>query len=125
MRSKYHNVKVEFDGYLWDSIREKEYYQELCLRKKAGDVEEFEVKPKYWVCIQRNDGSPGDDYLAFISDTKPQKDWDADILFTYTPDFVVDGELIDVKSPATEKDSTFRLKARILAALGLPVKVVK
>lgn len=117
-RSKYRNVKIEYDGYLWDSKAECEYYKELCLRKKAGEVKKFEVKPKFYI-FQRWDNILEVDWCE-VWGPKCKG-----LLFTYTPDFIVDGELVDVKSPATEKDSTFRLKARILKALGMPIKIVK
>jgi hypothetical protein len=123
--SKYRNVKVELDGYKFDSKREAEYYKELCLRKKAGDVKEFKIKPKFFVIIH----SPKKEELHYI-DWWPggmKKDYprffkNVNVLFAYTPDFIVDGQLVDVKGFETP---VFKLKAKILAALGLPVKVVK
>lgn len=47
MRSKYGNKKVWKDGYRFDSIKEANYYTELCLRKKAGDIIDFQVKPVF------------------------------------------------------------------------------
>lgn len=39
---KYHNKKVECDGIIFDSIKEKNYYCELKVLRMAGEVIEFE-----------------------------------------------------------------------------------
>lgn len=50
---KYHNKKVECDGIIFDSIKEKNYYDELKVLRKAGEVIEFErqvtfeLQPKF------------------------------------------------------------------------------
>ena len=44
MVRKYHNKKVEYDGYTFDSIREKNYYIKLKLREKAGKIKELELQ---------------------------------------------------------------------------------
>ena len=116
---KYGNKKVELDGYVWDSIREKEYYQELKLRKLGGDIKKFIVKPTFWIAITKN--SVGQ-FCIGVWQERPPKQVNDGILFRYTPDFLVDDELVDVKGKATE---AFRIKARTMAALGLPVRIVK
>jgi len=134
-RAKYNTAlekkdKPTEDGFIFDSLVELKYYQELKLRKMAGEIKEFEVKVKYYIYTTKT-GQIGRINLlslgcttnwTFLSGKKPE---DVSLLFTYTPDVVVDDELVDVKSPSTEKNSTFRLKARMLKALGLPIKVVK
>lgn len=47
MVTKYHNKKVEFDGYTFDSIREKNYYIKLKLLEKAGKIKELELQKEY------------------------------------------------------------------------------
>lgn len=50
---KYHNKKAECDGIIFDSIKEKIYYDELKVLRKAGEVIEFErqvtfeLQPKF------------------------------------------------------------------------------
>lgn len=50
---KYHNKKVECDGIIFDSIKEKNYYCELKVLRMAGEVIEFErqvtfeLQPKF------------------------------------------------------------------------------
>ena len=50
---KYHNKKVECDGIVFDSIKEKNYYCELIILRMAGEVIDFErqvtfeLQPKF------------------------------------------------------------------------------
>lgn len=44
MVAKYHNKKVEYDGYTFDSIREKNYYIKLKLLEKARKIKELELQ---------------------------------------------------------------------------------
>jgi hypothetical protein len=47
MVRKYHNKKVEYDGYTFDSIREKNYYIKLKLLEKAEKIKELELQKEY------------------------------------------------------------------------------
>lgn len=47
MVRKYHNKKVEYDGYTFDSIREKNYYIKLKLLEKAGKIKELELQKEF------------------------------------------------------------------------------
>ena len=47
MVRKYHNKKVEYDGYTFDSIREKNYYIKLKLLEKAGLIRDLELQKEY------------------------------------------------------------------------------
>ena len=47
MVRKYHNKKVIYDGYTFDSIREKNYYIKLKLLEKAGKIKELELQKEY------------------------------------------------------------------------------
>lgn len=46
-RRKYGNIKVEIDGHQFDSRHEANYYGKLKLLKKAGEVLDFSLQPKY------------------------------------------------------------------------------
>lgn len=39
---KYHNKKAECDGIIFDSIKEKIYYDELKVLRRAGEFIDFE-----------------------------------------------------------------------------------
>lgn len=47
MVRKYHNKKVEYDGYTFDSIKEKNYYIKLKLLEKAGKIKELELQKEF------------------------------------------------------------------------------
>ena len=51
--SKYGNQKTEIDGFVFDSKREANRYQELKLLERAGEIENLELQPKYSVDINR------------------------------------------------------------------------
>lgn len=53
--SKYRNVKVEIDGYIFDSKGESNRYQSLRLLEKAGEIEGIKVHPRYPIIV---DGEP-------------------------------------------------------------------
>ena len=47
MANKYNNKITEVDGKKFASKKEANYYQELCLRVKANDIDSFELQPKF------------------------------------------------------------------------------
>ena len=47
MVAKYHNKKVSYDGYTFDSIKEKNYYIKLKLLEKAGKIKELELQKEF------------------------------------------------------------------------------
>lgn len=42
--SKYRNVKVQMDGYVFDSKHEAQRYAELKLREKAGEISQLQLQ---------------------------------------------------------------------------------
>ena len=45
--SKYHNKKVQFDMYVFDSIAESKRYKELVLLERAGEITDLELQPSF------------------------------------------------------------------------------
>lgn len=45
--SKYHAEKASLDGIKFDSKKERDYYAELLLLKKAGEVVKIELQPQF------------------------------------------------------------------------------
>src|SRR5690625_1523531 len=45
--SKYRNRRVKLDGHTFDSKAEARYYSQLKLRKRAGDIKDFKLQPRY------------------------------------------------------------------------------
>ena len=64
-RSKYRNIKVEIDGFKFDSISEGKYYGKLKLLKASGNIKDFEMQVPFRYKI------------------------DSKLMFTYKADFVV------------------------------------
>ena len=46
-RNKFNAKRCEADGHMFDSLRERDRYLELCLLQEAGEIEQLEVHPKY------------------------------------------------------------------------------
>lgn len=95
---KFRNKKVTFDGILFDSMLERDYYIELQRQQKLGIITEFSVQPPFLLIP------------SFKKDGKTFRKT------TYTADFSVlypDGttHIIDTKGFQTD---TFRLKRKIL-----------
>lgn len=47
VRGKYHNTRVWYAGYTFDSQAEMRRYQELCLLRAAGNITDLAVHPAY------------------------------------------------------------------------------
>lgn len=101
--SKYRNVKVEHDGMKFDSKKELKCWQELKLREKAGEI---------W-CLQRQP--------VFELKVNGKK------IGKFTPDFVwydVGGQIVaDAKSPATRKETAYRLRKKLFEAIYAPLVI--
>lgn len=98
--NKYHNKKIKYDCYTFDSIKEKNHYIALKQLEKAGIISDLQLQVPFLLIdtIRHNDKAyPKTKYIAD---------------FTYKKD----GKLYveDVKSEITRKDKTYRLKIKIL-----------
>lgn len=98
--NKYHNKKVRYDGYTFDSIKEKNHYIALKQLEKAGIISDLQLQVPFLLI----------DTIRHNGKTYPKTKYIAD--FTY----IKDGKLYveDVKSEITRKDKTYRLKIKIL-----------
>jgi len=88
--SKYLSHKTIIDGITFDSKDEAKYYEALKIRKYRGEIENFELQPKFTLV----DG--------FKKDNKTYRP------ITYTPDFVIyhnngSEEYVDVKGMTTQQ----------------------
>lgn len=88
--SKYLSHKTVVDGITFDSKDEAKYYEALKIRKYRGEIQNFELQPKFTLVqgFKKN----GKTYRAI----------------TYTPDFVIyhndnSEEYIDVKGITTQQ----------------------
>ena len=96
-RNKYGNRKVDYDGYTFDSIAEKDRYIELRLMSNSNLITRLAVHPKY-----------------VIHDGFTNVDGKRRAQITYSPDFeyLLDNKWIyeDVKGVET---AVFRLKRKL------------
>lgn len=108
--SKYGNIKVEYDGQKFDSLKERNRYAELQLLQKAGEISElqrqvkFELQPAFY--------HAGHKIRPII----------------YVCDFVYkenDKQVIeDVKSPATRNNAVYKLKKKMMLYRGYEIKEI-
>ena len=98
MVRKYHNKKVEYDGYTFDSIREKNYYIKLKLLEKAGKIKELELQKEYELQPSYKLGNKTSRKITYRAD------------FTYKSTKDDKLHVIDVKGFRTE---VYRLKKKL------------
>lgn len=96
-KSKYNNKITYVDGIRFDSKREAEYYKQLLLLLKIGEVKEIELQPKFTLLETfRKNGV-----------THRSITYKADFKVTYTDNRV---EVIDVKGVETQ---VFKIKRKL------------
>ena len=60
--SKYHAIKTEVDGFVFDSKREAARYSELKLAEMSGDITDLELQPKFPIVVN------GEKICTYIAD---------------------------------------------------------
>lgn len=106
-RSKYRNVKCELDGKKFDSKRERDFYSELKLRERAGEVSDIVCHPSYPLWINRKRVG------TYVAD------------FLFVDHAAGKRRVVDIKSPATAKNVAFRRWKRVAEALyDIEVEVI-
>lgn len=101
--NKYGAKKTEVDGYIFDSKREAEYYTELKIREKAGEITHLELQPRF-DCIVN-----GMHICSYVADFRFQEGVKKD------GDFLVrDMRVVDVKGVKTP---VYRIKKKLCEAL--------
>ena len=111
---KYGNRKVQIDGYTFDSVAEGNHYLDLKYRLLAGEIRDLEMQKQY-------------ELLPAFRNARTGK---MERPVYYRADFVYydikRGETVieDVKSEATRKDKTYRLKRKWMASKGLYIEEV-
>lgn len=104
---KYLNNPVTVDGLRFDSGGEAGRYVELKMLQRAGEISHLETQPKYEVRIG------GKLICTYKADFR--------YMDLKKREFVVE----DFKSPATAKNSTYRLKKKLVEAIYAPLKIVE
>ena len=100
-KNKYNNVKVEINGHKFDSKAESRRYLILLSMQQDGLITKLQLQPKFTLQAGFRD-----------------RNGKAQRAITYSADFRYynrDGNDVveDVKSPATAKDKTYRVKVKI------------
>ena len=113
-RPKYGNRKTVIDGIEFDSAKEAKRYAQLKLLQRAGKIDDLELQPKF----KLHCGSNPIKYPCGKTAT-----YSADFAYTDTE---TGAQIVeDVKSKATAKNSTYRLKVAIVRAqYGIEVREV-
>lgn len=103
--NKYHNQKIMFDGYTFDSIKEKNYYIKLKALEKAGLIRNLELQKEYVL----------QDSFKLNGTTRRKITYKADFSYISVQDNKI--HVIDVKGFKTEvykiKKKLFEFKYKI------------
>ena len=110
-KNKYRNIKTAVDGITFDSKKEADYYCQLKILKRAGEIKDFGLQQKYE--LQPSFEKNGTNYRAIA----------------YVADFVItnlDGttEVIDTKGVET-KDFKIKKKLFEYKYKDLELKIIK
>jgi hypothetical protein len=103
-KSKYRNIKVEADGRTFDSKKEFRRWLDLRDEQAAGSITDLRHHKE--IPIEVN----GVEVCKYVAD------------FVYFRGGI--RMIEDVKSPATRKIAVYRLKVKLLAAMGIEVQEV-
>lgn len=104
---KYKNVPIEINGIRFDSKKEAKRYDELRFMQRVNVIRDLEVHPRFPLVVNEQDCGT---YVADFAYIDPE-----------TGERVIE----DVKSAATRKLPTYRIKVRLVWALyGLRVREV-
>lgn len=110
-RNKYGNIKTEVDGIKFDSKKEAEYYCQLKSLKKAGEIKDFGLQPRYE--LQPTFKKNGTTHRSI----------------TYVADFIIDNndgttDIVDCKGVETQ---VFKIKKKLFEYMypDLSLKVIK
>ena len=114
-RSKYGNKKIEIDGVKFDSVKESKRYQALLLLQRAGEISDLELQPKFELIksVKFADTDRAKSAIRYFAD------------FAYTDTLTGKRIVEDVKSPATKKNTAYRMKKHMMLAIhGVEIKEV-
>lgn len=99
--SKYHSKKTTVDGIVFHSKHEANYYCQLKLRKRAGDIKDFELQPVFELQPGYRRNGLAIRAIKYIADFR--------IIHN---DFSV--EIVDCKGSVKIQTKEYRIKKKIL-----------
>ncbi|MDU3410115.1 DUF1064 domain-containing protein [Clostridium sp.] len=99
--NKYRNIKVEEDGFKFDSKVERDYYLHIKDLKSKGIVEDFKMQEKYLL----------QEKFKYKNESIREINYMADFVVLYS-----DGheEVVDIKGSLFSVDSVFKVKRKLL-----------
>jgi hypothetical protein len=100
-KTKYNNIKVEFEGQKFDSMLERDYYLYLLNNKKELNIKEIELQPVFLLLEGFKKFGKNFRSISYKGDFK----------ITYND---LTEEIVDTKSKATLKSPTFIMKHKML-----------
>jgi hypothetical protein len=111
--SKYRAIPTQIDGIHFDSKKEARRYAELLMLMRAGEIRDLVCQPEFPLFTAHHKGGAVHQVGTYTADFRYRKG----------PTGVLVIE--DVKSPATRKNATYRLKKRMTElAYGITVTEV-
>ena len=123
-KSKYKNKKVEYNGIVFDSTKEKNRYIFLKAQEELGKIHDLQLQVKYELIPAIKE-----EYVEHLKTKDRVKTRTVQLAITYTCDFQYykNGELVieDVKSSPKMLTKEYALKKKMLFALkGLKIREV-
>ena len=123
-KSKYRNKKVEYNGIVFDSTKEKNRYIFLKAQEELGKIHDLQLQVKYELIPAIKE-----EYVEHLKTKDKVKTRTVQLAITYTCDFQYykNGELVieDVKSSPKMLTKEYALKKKMLFALkGLKIREV-
>lgn len=115
---------VHGDGTKFDSRLEMNRYSELLLLKRAGEITELKVHPRYPLygmngkLMMRSNRYPNGRQMVYVAD------------FSYNVHAVIDGEpatkpvIEDVKMQSGHRTEVYKIKRALMDAMGCPITEV-
>lgn len=104
--TKYGNRKTEKDGMIFDSKAEAAYYEQLKLRKYAGEIGEIRLQPCYPIVVN------GTLIAKYYAD------------FAYE-DFTTQETFVDDVKSAPTRTAVYRLKKKLVESLyGIKIREI-
>jgi hypothetical protein len=103
MKSKYLNIKTDYEGITFDSKKELKKYKEYKELEEKGEIKDLKRQVKYILI----------DKFTLNGKTYRKTTYLADFTFISTKDGKL--HVVDVKSPYTRKNPIYRLKKKIMA----------
>lgn len=99
-QNKYKNHKVQFNGRVFDSTAERDYYLFLLSQKQNREIKDFRCQPKYM--LQESFKKNGKTVRAI--------EYKADFEITHNDGRI---EIVDVKPSANFKTDVYKLKRKL------------